>query len=600
MKKILLDMKDLSDSKEVYAQRPNPFIAGFIYSIILLLAIALVYSFIGKIEIVATAAGVIRPNDDIGTVASMINGKITDVFYTDGQNVQTGDRLFLIDTSETRILLDSLLNTQKDYTFQRDMTQKFLDGIEAGSNPFSNEPMNDEYPFYIQFRDFDLFIKNTETNSAYDENQVATNIQSIAEQIEMLSYRIAGLTRYKNSVEQNENLVAAYPEYESQYLLYATTMSNLEFDYETKRTNIELDSSPESNAYYLSYYGTQMDGYQKLIDSIKAGHSTFPAGDMSTGKMLYDDYVYNLSEYQRKFENAKDTYYFNLDGGGVGSNKFELLGYDATMLEGYNFYKQSVVNGRDEFVDSKDSVFYRSLYSDYQSKYDALSAAAMSAAEMYETLLADASATESALADALAAKETAEKERDSYKNATLNLINNTLLQIEATIAEKEVGIGTVALDYNISTAEKNMDSAEAAINTYKNRMLGEYNQTISDLRNKLEDLKFSKQSTQSKEELFANLETTYKQSKEQQYYTTVTQINNAIQSMEAELDSAESSLLLNQITRDLHNNNRDENGRPIAVSSAVIAQISSLLNALDSLDTKLDETDYQIQQTRIQ
>jgi multidrug resistance efflux pump len=277
-----------------------------------------------------------------------------------------------------------------------------------------------------------------------------------------------------------------------------------------------------------------------------------------------------------------------------------LLGYDAAMLEGYQYFKQSVVNGRDVFADSKDSVFYRSLYTKYQSEYDELNALAVLAAEIYEALLNDITASETDMTNALAAVEATEKERDSFKDATLVTINNTILQIEATLAEKEVNIGTVALDYNISTAEKNMDSAEAAIDTYKNRILGEYNLTLSDYRNKLEDLRFSKQSAQSKEELLKNLETSYQQSKELQYFSAITQINNAIQSLEAELDSAESNLILNQIAGNLHKNNRDENGQPIAVSSAFIEQISAWLNARDSLDTKLDEIRYQIQQAQIQ
>jgi hypothetical protein len=225
---------------------------------------------------------------------------------------------------------------------------------------------------------------------------------------------------------------------------------------------------------------------------------------------------------------------------------------------------------------------------------------AASAAARYETLAADAGASEADVADALEAKDIAEWERDSFRDTTLAAINNTILQVEAAIAEKEVGIGSVSLDYNISIAEKNMDSAEDAITAYKNKALGEYSQTLSDLRNKLEDLRLSKQSTQSKEELLRNLETTYEQSKDRQYYTTTTQIDSVIQTLDAELASARSNLTLNQIAGDLYRNNRDENGQPIAVSTAVIEQISALLNTLDSLDTKLDDVDYQIQQTRIQ
>lgn len=87
MKKTIIDMKDMSDSKELYGQRPNPFIPAFLYCLVALFLVGLIYSFFGKIEIVASASGVVRPNDDVGTVSCILGGKITEVCYSDGQLV---------------------------------------------------------------------------------------------------------------------------------------------------------------------------------------------------------------------------------------------------------------------------------------------------------------------------------------------------------------------------------------------------------------------------------------------------------------------------------------------------------------------------------
>ena len=51
MKKVIQNLSEMSDSKEVYASRPNPFVAGFIYCIVLLVIAAVCYSFFGKIEV---------------------------------------------------------------------------------------------------------------------------------------------------------------------------------------------------------------------------------------------------------------------------------------------------------------------------------------------------------------------------------------------------------------------------------------------------------------------------------------------------------------------------------------------------------------------
>ena len=245
MRKAILDINEMSDSKEVYGERPNPFIAAFIYSLLALLVIALIYSFYGKIEIVATASGMVRPNDDISTVSSLVGGKVTSVAYTDGQVVQNGDVLLTIDTSDAQIRLNSLLSTQKEYQFQADMLTKFLNGIESGKNPFSSDTHSEEYPYYVRYRDFDLTLRNMRETSAKEREQnlsdadrTNANIQSVQKQIADMQYQINGLTKYKESIEQGKNLATDYPEYSNMYVLYKETLDALEHNYRTERDNI--------------------------------------------------------------------------------------------------------------------------------------------------------------------------------------------------------------------------------------------------------------------------------------------------------------------------------------------------------------------------
>lgn len=115
MNKTIINMEELSDSQEIYSQRPNPIIPAFIYGLIGLLVVTIVYCCFGKIEIVARASGVVRPNEDVSTVSSLLNGRITGVYYTDGQIVQKGDPLLTLDTSELQISLNSLLSTKEKY-----------------------------------------------------------------------------------------------------------------------------------------------------------------------------------------------------------------------------------------------------------------------------------------------------------------------------------------------------------------------------------------------------------------------------------------------------------------------------------------------------
>ena len=220
MKHTLIDINELSDSKEVYGQRPNPFISIFIYCILTLLLAAILYSCFGKIEIVSTASGIVRPNEDVSTVSSLLSGRIIGVYYTDGQVVRKGDSLLTLDTSELQISFNSLLSTKAEYETKASMIDMFLDGIKEEKNPFSSDENSEEYPYYVQFKDYELTKKNSTEKFDYDAGTASASITSINQRIFDIETQLAGLNAYKASVQSGLNQVAAYPEYEHMYLLY--------------------------------------------------------------------------------------------------------------------------------------------------------------------------------------------------------------------------------------------------------------------------------------------------------------------------------------------------------------------------------------------
>ena len=131
MKQLVYDIKEMSDSKEIYGHRPSPIFAVFIYTILGLLVAALLYCGFGKIEMVATASGVIRPNEEVGTVSSLRGGQVTQVDYYDGQVVQKNDVLLMVDTTDLQLQLEGLQASQQDLTQKISMVNKFVEGIKA-------------------------------------------------------------------------------------------------------------------------------------------------------------------------------------------------------------------------------------------------------------------------------------------------------------------------------------------------------------------------------------------------------------------------------------------------------------------------------------
>ena len=93
MNEIIIDFDKMSDTKEVYGQRPNIFYSGFIYALVGILLSGVIYSCFGKIETVAHANGIVRPNEDVSSVSSIVGGRVKYIYYTDGQSVLKGDVL---------------------------------------------------------------------------------------------------------------------------------------------------------------------------------------------------------------------------------------------------------------------------------------------------------------------------------------------------------------------------------------------------------------------------------------------------------------------------------------------------------------------------
>ena len=72
MKLILMNINEMSDSREVYDSKPNPAFAIFIYIILGIITVALTWTYFGRIDIVVKSEGVLRPNSQVVTVCSTV------------------------------------------------------------------------------------------------------------------------------------------------------------------------------------------------------------------------------------------------------------------------------------------------------------------------------------------------------------------------------------------------------------------------------------------------------------------------------------------------------------------------------------------------
>ena len=167
MKPIIVDLKDISDSTEVYDSKPNRFVPYTIYIICAILTIALIWMYLFRMDIVVKADSVFRGDDDSTAVSCAVTGKITKMSVKDGQYVNEGDELYEVD-------IENLGSTIEDYKSKLDSVQQRLDMLNAyqksldGDNSEFDAMSDNQY--YSEFKDRKELL-NTSIDAGKEKNK---------------------------------------------------------------------------------------------------------------------------------------------------------------------------------------------------------------------------------------------------------------------------------------------------------------------------------------------------------------------------------------------------------------------------------------------
>lgn len=150
MKPIIMDMKDMSESREVYESRPNPVMAGFIYLILAMAVAALLWMGFCRMDIVVKATGTIGAVEEVATVTNRVAGTITERMIEDGQRVEKGDVLYTVSHEELTLQLSAMEEQLADLKDREEMLQAYGNWLETGEefptvladNPYYSETVS--------------------------------------------------------------------------------------------------------------------------------------------------------------------------------------------------------------------------------------------------------------------------------------------------------------------------------------------------------------------------------------------------------------------------------------------------------------------------
>lgn len=207
MKPIIVDMKDMSDSKEVYESRPNPLMTYFIYFILLILIIAFVWMYIGKLDVVVKCSGMFQQENESYDISSSVSGKINKVNIEEGAYVTRGDILITVDNS---LLKKELKNTKKNLADIKerlailDAYEEYLDGDNNAVEMFYTNQ------YYMEFLNKIASLQNQITTNNGDSNGkkkvYQINIENTKGTIKKYEEKINQLNKVKNCITKRKNL----------------------------------------------------------------------------------------------------------------------------------------------------------------------------------------------------------------------------------------------------------------------------------------------------------------------------------------------------------------------------------------------------------
>ena len=149
----MLELKDMSDSREVLSERPRRFVMWFVYVLIALIAVALTWMFFGEIDYYVRAHGSVRPNEPISTIRNTSTGRIAELNLEEGRHVTRGELLFSI-CVEPLLDMESLISEQYNTILTQIANyEKFRESVILERNLFDidNEAEQD---FYFMFESY--------------------------------------------------------------------------------------------------------------------------------------------------------------------------------------------------------------------------------------------------------------------------------------------------------------------------------------------------------------------------------------------------------------------------------------------------------------
>ena len=379
MKPIIIDMKDMSDSTEVYESRPNPVLAGFIYLILAMVAAAFIWMYFSKVDIVVKGTGTVAAADEVATVTNQSAGVITERKIEDGQEVKKGDILYTVSHEEQTLQLAALEQQLAECEEKEEMLEAYEEWLENGEE-FPEELVDNLYYSEVASRKRLVELGQENTLQTYSGELSAYDAKLNANS-EMITYYSDAVTKSKQLIEAIKNRKNSFSKEESYYW---NTMENYLVQYQQTINQYddkisELQKQSDDAAKEIEELEAQKRALQEQ-QSVKLSEASVSGGDADTGSTLQQEMQSleaelsaqkaikesadsSISQYQTQKNSALNAY----EKESIASIENGILSYEQNKAT-YESTRQEYINGEKTLKEQGTEVELGNLVT--QEKYN--------------------------------------------------------------------------------------------------------------------------------------------------------------------------------------------------------------------------------------
>lgn len=273
MKPIIIDMEEMSDSTEVYETRPSPVFAGIIYFLVVILVSAVLWMSFFQIDVITHAYGVLQSNDATATITNVTAGKLTECRFCDGDYVEKGDVLFVVDAQELQQQKEQCKKELEEVNSRIEMLNVYQRALEGDAEVLQGYEANSFYQeFATRYQAVLMNCDSVHSDVSAQRSQYQTSINSLNVSIQTadqdkrkLSQMLADIRSRTNSFATEEVYYhATVEEYIKRYSLTAS-------QYDTQITQLkETQKSDDETVGYKEKIETLQTEKEQTLNQMEA------------------------------------------------------------------------------------------------------------------------------------------------------------------------------------------------------------------------------------------------------------------------------------------------------------------------------------------